>query len=158
MLVMAPYVVYPAEAGGQRLSYDGFYPVGVLGQGHFLPPWMAVWPSDRPGITLGLFYLFFATAGVPPFCFVFWDLVLWLCASSYAEAGWSLMRLYQLDISIQRKALYPKKIPLLGYSRSVVIYFIFGLSLFIWHRGHQITVILWSDAALNFWGRWDSGA
>ena len=42
MLAMAPYVVYPAEAGGQRLFYDGFYPVGVLGQGHFLPPWMAV--------------------------------------------------------------------------------------------------------------------
>ncbi|XP_037459578.1 uncharacterized protein LOC119330565 [Triticum dicoccoides] len=42
MLAMAPYVVYPAEAGGQRPFYDGFYPVGVLGQGHFLPPWMAV--------------------------------------------------------------------------------------------------------------------
>ena len=42
MLVMAPYVVYPTEAGGQRPFYDGFYPGGGLGQGHFLPPWMAV--------------------------------------------------------------------------------------------------------------------
>lgn len=39
---------------------------------------------------------------------------------------------------------------LLGYSWSVVIYFIFELCLFIWHMGHQIIVILWSDAALNF--------
>ena len=42
MLAMAPYVVYPAGAGGQRPFYDGVYTAGALGQGDFLPPWMAV--------------------------------------------------------------------------------------------------------------------
>jgi hypothetical protein len=42
MFAMAPYVVYPAEAGGQRPFYDGFYSAGAFGQGDFLPPWMAV--------------------------------------------------------------------------------------------------------------------
>ena len=39
---MAPYLVYPAEAGGQRPFYDGVYTAGAYGQGGFLPPWMAV--------------------------------------------------------------------------------------------------------------------
>lgn len=42
MLAMAPYVVYPAAAGGQRPFYDGVYMAGAFGQGDFLPPWMAV--------------------------------------------------------------------------------------------------------------------
>ena len=42
MLAMAPYVVYPAAAGGQRPFYDGVYTAGAYDQGVFLHPWMAV--------------------------------------------------------------------------------------------------------------------
>ena len=42
MYAMAPYLVYPAEAGGQGPIYDGVNAAGAYGQGGFLPPWMAV--------------------------------------------------------------------------------------------------------------------
>jgi len=34
---MGTYLVYPAEAGGQRPIYDGVYVVGAYNQGGFLP-------------------------------------------------------------------------------------------------------------------------
>ena len=34
---MAPYLVYPAEAGGHGPFYDGVYKAGAYGQGGFLP-------------------------------------------------------------------------------------------------------------------------
>ena len=42
LLVMAPYLVYPAEAGGQGPFYDGVYTARAYGEGGFLSPWMAV--------------------------------------------------------------------------------------------------------------------
>ena len=42
MYVMAPYLVYPTKARGQRHFYNGVYRAGAYGQGVFLPPWMAV--------------------------------------------------------------------------------------------------------------------
>ena len=73
---------------------------------------MAVWSSNTSGHILGwLFYfLFFCHTGcLSLFFFLFGFWTCWLCASSYAEAGRSTMRLYQLDISIQWRTLYRKK-------------------------------------------------
>ncbi|XP_044961044.1 mucin-7-like [Hordeum vulgare subsp. vulgare] len=42
MYTMAPYLVYPAEAGGQGPFYDGVYTTEAYGQGGFLPPWMTM--------------------------------------------------------------------------------------------------------------------
>ena len=68
MLAMAPYVVYPAAAGGQRPFYDGVYTAGAFGQGDFLPPWMAVWSSNWIGPAIGLFY--FLLVAVWPYYFL----------------------------------------------------------------------------------------
>ena len=47
MYMMTPYLGYPAEAGGQRLFYDGVYMAGAYGQGDFFTPWIAVYSPDR---------------------------------------------------------------------------------------------------------------
>ena len=42
MYAMAPYLVYPAEAGGQGPFYHGDYAAEAYVQEGFLIPWMAV--------------------------------------------------------------------------------------------------------------------
>ena len=104
LYTMAPYVVYPAEAGGQGPFYDEVYTAGAYGQGGFLPTWMAVWFRDRVYRFLGWTW-FIAWLCIELFQFrMLW--IFWLCASSYAEAGLSF------DMIVSSRYIYSMKCPL----------------------------------------------